>query len=306
MDFSTKFTVRTDLADEAIDKTKLKKGQIGDGIYFETINADGVFVDKLEVSGQNGEKTCGKPVGEYYTISTGEVWQSDKDTFESLAKAIGLVLKKLLSNAELVLVVCLGNIKITADAIGPLTAKNIIVTRHMKLKERELFDSMGLGNVSCFVPGVMGDTGAESAELILGAVSILKPDAVIVVDALASSTLSRLARTVQITDTGICPGSGVGNNRCEISKKTLGIPTVAVGVPTVVDTGSLFAEMLSELASDNANFDFTHRINEIEKSFVCPKETDKIVSCVSKLVGYGINFALHKDMTMNEMDEFLS
>ncbi len=309
MDFSTKFTVRTDLADEEVAVLKKKEGKIGDGIVFEKRHFGKITFDAVCVENEKGERLCGKPVGTYMTLNTGEVWNMDKRNFEQMAKAIGKCINDIFPKRGLCLVVCLGNEKIVADAVGPMTAKSIVVTRHIKKKDKELFDSLGLGEVACVVTGVMGNTGAETLELVRGCVGELCPSGVIVVDALASSDLSRLAKTVQITDTGICPGSGVGNNRQEISKRTLGVPVIAVGVPTVVETSALCLDLLLDVLGDeNETYSrIESRLKGgVQNSFVCPKETDKIVNTIAKLIGYGINFAMHEEMTMDEMDEFLS
>lgn len=309
MDFSTNFTVRTDLADESVELLKKKEGKIGDGITFEKKNFGKMTADVVHVEDESGAQRCGKPIGTYITLNVGEVWNGDRELFENTARLIGECIGHLTERGGLSLIVCLGNERIIADAIGPVTARNIIVTRHIKKRDRELFDSLELGEVACVVTGVMGDTGAETVEIVKGIANELCPDNIIVVDALASGSLSRLARTVQITDTGICPGSGVGNNREEISKTTLGVPVVAVGVPTVVETSALCLDLLSGILVDDRK---TYEIVEsrlkgaIQSSFVCPKETDKIIYTMAKLIGYGINCALHKGMTIDEMEEFLA
>ena len=159
------------------------------------------------------------------------------------------------------------------------------------------------------VPGVMGDTGAEAYELVKGTVEMLKPSCVVIIDALASRNVERLAKTIQICDSGISPGSGVGNARHEISRNTLGVPTVAIGVPTVVEAGTLCLDILSkalENEKDIFNYIEGKMLHNASNFFVCPKETDRIIKSMSKLVGYSVNFALHKDITLSDMDEFLA
>ncbi|MBQ7400108.1 MAG: GPR endopeptidase [Clostridia bacterium] len=310
MDFSTKFTVRTDLADEALENLGGKKGDLGDGIGFETEYIRSVRVDNVTVKNETAERITGKPIGKYVTVTTGEIWKTDKETFENIAKTIADIVKGMLPEEKgLCLVAALGNDKITADAIGPLAADNLIVSRHIKIKSRDLYDSLGLGECACITPGVMGDTGAEALELVKGAVDALKPSCVVVIDALASRNVERLAKTVQICDSGISPGSGVGNARQEISKNTLGVPTVAIGVPTVVEVQTLCLDVLSGvLENEREVLDYVEKKmpQNVGRFFVCPKETDKIIKSMSKLVGYSLNFVLHKDMTLSEMDEFLA
>lgn len=309
MDFSTKYTVRTDLADELVEESRRKKGKIGDGILFETQYIHGIKVDCITVENEKSGREIGKPVGRYATIETGEIWKCTKEDFEKTAKTISDVLCSMLPEDGLCLVAGLGNVKITADAVGPLAADNVIVTRHIKNENKDLYDSFGFGECACIKPGVTGDTGAEAFELIKGAVDVLKPSCVVVVDALASRNTLRLAKTVQICDSGISPGSGVGNARREISKKTLGVPAISVGVPTVVEAQTLCLDMLSDvLEGEGEIYKYIEEkvSGSIGRFFVCPKETDRIIKCMAKLIGYSLNFAIHKDITADEMDEFLS
>ncbi len=309
MDFSTKFTVRTDLADEVLENLGGKKGKIGDGICFETKNLDGVEAEYITVENDKAGKRIGKPKGIYATVKTGEIWKSTRETFENTALAVSRVLSEMLPEKGLCLAVCLGNESIIADALGPLAAKSLIVSRHIKLQDEGLYNALGLSECACIVPGVMGDTGAEAFELVKGAVDTLRPTSVVVIDALASRNVSRLARTVQISDSGISPGSGVGNARHEISRRTLGVPTLAVGVPTVVEAQTLCLDMLSDVLTgerDVYNYIEGKFSGMSESFYVCPKETDRIIRCMAKLVGYSLNFALHKNISLSDIDEFLA
>lgn len=310
MDFSTKFTVRTDLADEVLENLGQKRGNKDDGIGFETEYLYGVRVDNVTVKNRNAERLTGKPMGKYTTVGVGEIWKADKEGFENAAKAVSETLKVMLGETRgLCLVAALGNGRITADAIGPLSAQNLIVSRHIKKQNKELYDALGLGECACVSAGVMGDTGAEAFELVKGAVEMLKPSCVVVIDALASRNMDRLVKTVQICDSGISPGSGVGNARHEISMRTLGVPTVAIGVPTVVEVQTLCFDMLSKALEGQE--EVVRYIEEkmpenVGRFFVCPKETDKIIGSMARLIGYSLNFTFHEGMTVSEMDEFLS
>lgn len=309
MDFSTKFTVRTDLADEVLENLGDKKGDFDDGITFETKKIRGIKVDTVNITNKRASELAGKPIGSYVTVTTGEVWKKGREDFENMAKALGDIVKGMLPDKGLCLVAALGNDKISADAIGPFAADNLIVSRHIKLTDKKLYDMLMLGECACVVPGVMGDTGAEAFELVKGVVDAIKPTSVVVIDALASRNLERLAKTVQISDGGISPGSGVGNARHEISSKTLGVPTIAIGVPTVVEALTLCMDILSKsLPQDREVYNYIEEKipNNVGRFFVCPKETDKIIRSMAKLVGYSLNFALHKDITLSEMDEFLN
>ncbi len=309
MDFSTNYTLRTDLADEVLEGLYGKRDIPDDGITFESTKPYGVNVDFVHVKNVWASKKTGKPAGRYVTVDTGEIWKKDASEFEKISRAVSEQVGKMLPRDGLCLVVCLGNSRISADAVGPMTANNLIVTRHIKMQDVKLFDSMGLRECACVVPGVMGDTGAEAAELVKGTVETLKPSAVIAVDALACRKLSRLATTVQISDTGISPGSGIGNTRSEISEKTLGVPTIAIGVPTVVEAATLTLDLLKNaLGEEREVYEFAQkRLSENPSDFfVSPKETDKIIKSMARLVGYSINLALHGDISISEMDEFLA
>ena len=310
MDFSTNFTVRTDLADEVYENLSQKNKSEIDGIRFENEKCLGINITNVTIENSQGEKISSKPKGSYVTVETGELWKKTSEEFENTARVISRTIRKMIKNDGLCLVVCLGNDGIISDAVGPLCAKKLIVTRHIKQSNKTLYDTLRLGECACIVPGVTGSTGADAVEIIKGVVNVIKPDYVIAVDALACVKLSRLAKTVQITDTGICPGSGVGNNRGEISYKTLGVPTISVGVPTVVDAVTLCLDMLCDKEQpDKTHMEYiTQKLSQNPKSFyVAPKETDTIISCMSKLIAFSLNFAFHgEDMTISEMEEFLS
>lgn len=309
MDFSTKFTVRTDLADEVLENLEEKKGVPDDGITFNSESPEGIRVDTVEIKNSLAEQNSGKPIGKYITVETGEVWKMSREDFEKISKVIAGRISSMIPHGGLCLVVCLGNAKIISDAVGPFAAQNIIVSRHIKIKDPSLFERMELGECACIVPGVMGDTGAEALELVRGAVEKLKPSSVIVIDALASRNISRLVKTVQICDSGISPGSGVGNARHEISKRTLGVPTVAIGVPTVVEALTLSLDLLSRALCDERDvYSFVEQklSGNMGRFFVCPKESDKIIRTVAKLIGYSVNLAVHNNISLFEIDEFLS
>lgn len=309
MDFSTKYTVRTDLADEAFEDLKQKKGQPDDGIVFRQDTIRGIRTDTVTVTNDACARQIGKPEGTYITVTTGEVWKKTKEDFENTAKAIAECIKGMLPKDGLCLIVCLGNRRIISDAVGPLCANSIIVSRHIKSMNPSLFSALGLRECACIIPGVTGDTGAEASEIVSGAVEKLNPSCAIVIDALASRNVSRLVKTVQICDSGISPGSGVGNSRQEISRKTLGIPTVAIGVPTVVEAATLSLDLVSEAVgkdSELAEFLKQKLFDNIDRFFVCPKESDKITDCMAKLLGYSVNLALHDGITISEIDELLA
>jgi spore protease len=234
-----KYQIRTDLAIEALESAKVK-----DGIISDVDEVDNIKITTVDVL-EEGIKNINKKKGRYITIEFDDI--TDFDNKEKVKKIFTKELKKLLKHLNIddnqtCLIVGLGNDKSTPDALGPSTIDNIVVTKH-------LFDlgtvSKGFRCVSAFSPGVMGQTGIETSEIIFGVVTHVKPDFIILIDALASSSLSRINKTIQMTDTGIHPGSGVGNSRKEISSEILNIPVVAIGIPTVVDAVTIVTDTIN-------------------------------------------------------------
>lgn len=266
---------RTDLAVESyesVEKTKI------DGVIVKEENN----ITTVTVLDEKGAQAIGKPPGTYITLSV-KSFVTDTDIFDGRLDEFASVLKKVLpKDISSVLVAGLGNDEITADALGPMTNNYILATRHIldELSQKSGFEN--LFNVSTIATGVLGKTGIETAEIIKGIVREVNPSCVIVVDALAASSANRLGTTVQFSDVGISPGSGVGNHRNEISQKTLGVPVVAIGIPTVVCTG---------IISGNSD----------DTAFVTPKEIDRITQQGAKLIGMGINVCLQKDISTHDL-----
>lgn len=267
---------RTDLAVECYEeheKTKIE------GVKITEKNN----ITVVSVLNKKGEKAIGKPVGNYITVDVPS-FVNDTDIFDGRLAALSSIIKKLLpSKADNILVAGVGNMDITADALGPKTNSYVLATRHISAELKKEMGFENLKSVSSIRTGVLGETGIESAEFIKGIVNVIKPDCVIVVDALASTSAERLGTTVQISDTGISPGSGVGNHRFEISQNTLGVPVVSVGIPTVVSTGVIKG------------------IND-SSMFVTPREIDRVTEQGAKLIGMSINVCLQPDI--NEKDLF--
>ncbi len=295
---------RTDLAREMRSEymkeySKEHEGE-PDGIKYEIKKCGGFEVQTVEVMSEEGEKILGKPKGRYVTLDTGRLWTTDFFRFKKAADELSKVISSFVSYDGSVLVVGLGNRYITPDAIGPLAVHNIIATRHIMDHDGSVYDTSGLGDVCTLVPGVMSETGIEAAEQIKGIIARVRPNSVIVVDALAAKSIDTLASTVQITDTGISPGSGVGNDRGELSEKTLGVPTVAVGVPTVVDTATLVWNTLEEFAHD-ANEAYGKMKESVKTCYVSVKDADDAVNEMSRLIGFAINKSFHNILSYEEM-----
>jgi spore protease len=297
---------RTDLAVEAKElwRESAEKQTELQGVKSWDKDVDGFKITTVEILDENGARELNKPIGTYITMELDKFIHREDNAFSLAAKALASELSGLLKlkETDTVLVVGLGNDAITPDAVGPETAAHTMVTRHLVEKIPEHFGSMR--RVSVIESGVLGTTGIETADFIKAVVDKLKPDQVIAVDALASRKLSRICRTIQIADTGIVPGSGVGNSRAAISKETLGVPVTAIGVPTVVDAATLAADLVEESGVAQLNpEDFA---NFGGSMIVTPKEIDANVADISKLLGYGINLSLHKDVTIDDINMFLS
>lgn len=275
--------VRTDLACEA---RRIAQGDAGEMTVLQGVEAHeeslhGFGVTAVKILDDHGAQQLNKPIGQYFTLELPSFMDRGGDNFIGAVEAVSELLRRCLPHSiSSALIAALGNPDITPDALGNLTAAYTIVTRHLKsLPGFEGFCSTALCRT-----GVLGTTGMESAAQIRTIVRELKPDCVIVIDALAGADPSRLCRTVQICDSGIAPGSGVGNDREPLNRETLGIPVVAVGVPTVTDA--------STIGGGDA----------VSGMFVTPRNIDSDVRRAGRLIAYGINLALHRDITVADID----
>lgn len=275
---------RTDLALEAHELWRRNVGE-RPGVTTREHDAFGYGVTVVEVSEPSAARALGKPMGTYITLDLRPYWAHAEDALERAATAVGAELRSLIPGAKTALVVGLGNDAMTPDAIGPQVAEHVLVTRH--LMRDEAFAS--LTAVSVLVPGVLGRTGMEAAETIRGAVRTVRPDVLIAVDALASRSLERVCTTVQLSDTGIVPGSGVGNRRRALNRATLGIPVIAVGVPTVVDVHTLALDILEEAGAADVD---PAALRGHGSVMVTPRDIDAQIRELSRVVGYGVDLAL--------------
>lgn len=306
---------RTDLALERRDLYK-KANNIEDevdGIETEEEKVDeDIKITRVKVLNENGENAIGKKVGNYITIDINNLKIAGEEQIqkasEALTKELKELLKKHIEEQEPLLVVGLGNLYVTPDALGPKVVQDIDVTRHILQYMPEALDK-NTRPVSTISPGVLGTTGIETLEILKGIVDNIKPKLLIIIDALASRSIERISSTVQIADTGIIPGAGVGNTRKELSIETLGIPVVAIGIPTVVEAATiaadsldLFIQKVQEQAKSN---DFLNQLQEEDKYemikevlapndynfIVTPKEIDELIENMKDIVARGINFA---------------
>lgn len=280
---------RTDLA---LERHELLKDRIPKGVESESYEKNSVIFTKIRITDESGAKSLGKPVGSYITAEIPSLINNavlDEET----VTAISAELKMLIPRKGTVLVVGLGNTEITPDAIGPESVNMVLATRHIT---DELSENIGLGelrHVAGFIPGVLGKTGIETAESIKGIVKAIKPCAVIVVDALAARKLARLGNTIQMSDTGIIPGSGVGNARKAINKDFLGVPVISMGIPTVVDAQTLVNDL-----TDNET-EISRKENK--EMIITPREIDLVVERASKIIAVSINKALQPHLTVEEI-----
>lgn len=279
---------RTDLALEAIGlHTDCDKD---DSITQRQYRENSCKVTCVNIKSKEGEKKTGKKIGEYITVEFDDILLSDiYEIADTVSKKLSEMIKKVLPDYDkkTVLVAGIGNRAITPDALGPMTADCTLATKHAVESKNEVFSSFG--SVAVIAPGVLGQTGLEASEIIKGIVDTNGIDAVIAIDALAASSVERLGRTVQITDTGISPGSGVQNSRHELSKDTLGVPVIAMGVPTVVDADISASEDESSV-----------------KMFVTPRDIDEVINKNSKILSLAVNTALQPNLTKDEIESMMS
>ena len=283
---------RTDLALE-------KHEQIGEqgrvpGVEVRTWTAGETRVTRILVRTADAARTLGKPAGSYYTVETEgfpDAFCLDDGTRRTLTK----ILLRLLPKQGPVLVAGLGNPQVTPDALGPRCAAQIFATRHIPEQTRRELSLPPLREVSAVAPGVTGQTGVEAAEAIDAICKKVRPAAVIAVDALAAANVRRLSRTVQISDVGVEPGSGVGNARKALSRETLGVPVIAVGVPTVVDAASLAHDVLG------AYEDCAEAPGEYAEMMVTPRDTDVITASAARFIALAVNCVLQKELTREEI-----
>ena len=297
------FTKRTDLALEARElwQESAERTTRLSGVKATKRKLEGYPVTRVDILDERGEEALGKPRGSYLTIDLTTFWQRKADFFERAVRAVGSQLKELLPEEGPVLIVGLGNAAMTPDAVGPLTTDSVLITRHLIAAMPKHF--AGFRPVAVFRTGVLGTTGVESAEAVRGLVAQVQPGLVIAVDALASRRCERVCATVQLSDTGIIPGSGVGNHRAALNQETLGVPVFAVGIPTVVDAATLAADLLEEAGAGEVD---EEKLRASQQNLmVTPRDIDAQVRDLSKVVGYGINWAL-QDLEIEEINALLS
>lgn len=291
---------RTDLAVEAIENHKTAAAL--PHVRQSDRTLEGFAVHEVRILSEDAAREIGKPQGRYLTLELDALIRREEDAFPRACKTLSTLLRELLPhpNDGPVLIAGLGNRMITPDAIGPQTADHVIATRHLVAQSPAIFADWR--PVSALAPGVLGQTGVETGEVICGVLDRVRPAAVIAVDALAAGRLSRLLRTVQLADTGITPGAGVGNARAALNEETLGVPVIAVGVPTVVDGATLAHEISSQLGQPACE-----ALDDLSQPvMITTRDIDREVADISRMIGYAVNMALHPHLSVADIDLYLS
>ncbi len=256
------------------------------GVEFKKEISCGFLWERIEITSESGAHSIGRPCGTYDTLNLPRMDTMDDEGIEDAANEVAKELCTLLDKRsiypERLLIVGLGNAELTPDMIGPLTAKGVNATMHIRNFDEETFDALECSEIAVLETGVTANSGMEAADLVIGVCDRIEPDAVLAIDALASSSADRLGTTIQISDTGIFPGGGIGNRRHPINERILGIPVIAIGVPTVVD---------SRVFLHGEGVNGNSKAKSREGVFVCPQQIDGIVHAASKIISTGINQA---------------
>ena len=292
---------RTDLAVEAIEN--MDQAADHQQVRQTERTLEGFSVNEVEIRTDHAAREIGKPRGRYLTLELDALIRREEDAFPRACRALSTLLRELLPSQAPdgpVLVAGLGNRMITPDAIGPQAADHVIATRHLVEQVPDVFSSWR--PVSALAPGVLGQTGVETGEVVCGVLDRIRPSAVLAIDALAAGRLSRLLRTVQLADTGITPGAGVGNARAALNEQTLGVPVIAIGVPTVVDGATLAHEIAGQLVGPTCE-----ALEDLSRPvMITTRDIDREVADISRMIGYAVNMALHPHLTVSDIDLYLS
>ena len=320
--------IRTDLASEAYELLAEAAQEIA-GVDVCKDKHDSVQITRVEIKTEEAQAKMGKPIGNYITMEIPDTKTADQEEFNSACHALSDEIKKLVNLNEKtnILVVGLGNWNVTPDALGPQVVSKLMVTRHLLEYIPEHVEE-GIRPVCAISPGVLGITGMETGEIIRGVVDKIKPDLVIAVDALAARSMNRISTTIQLCDTGIAPGAGVGNKRKALNEETLGIPVIAIGVPTVIDAATITADTLQTVMNEMLNSvqkesEFYRQLSSLDRDeqytlakealssnmkdfIVTPNEVDHMIDKISKIVANGINLALHENINLNDIEAYVS
>ncbi len=286
-------SIRTDLAVEAheLSKKAAKNASEIDGVISDVEKKGNITVTRVEITNENGSRALGKAQGTYVTVDAPDLKYS-LDTYERTCQTVAEEIRKMakVGSDTLTLVVGLGNREITPDALGTCVVSKLLVTHHIKRGgENDIFGD-NISGVCAIAPGVLGTTGIETADIIKAVSEKVKPQLIIAVDALAAADIERISNTIQISDTGIQPGSGVGNNREGLCEETTGVKVIAIGVPTVIDAATISKVKIPE---------------EMSPLMVTTRDIDLVIERAAKTVANGINLALHRNMTLRDVESYV-
>lgn len=330
MTYKEKWTPRTDLALELGMQLRetIKEEETLEGIDIQTKEHPKfpITTTYVHIQDEKGQEQMGKPIGHYITIEAPAMKENDPEQHQCIIEIVAQEIKKLLPDKQKphVMVVGLGNRYATPDRLGPDVSGKVLVTRHIHEQVPEAIDE-SVGILSSLTPGVMGLTGIETGEMIKGVVDQVKPDCIIAIDALAARHVKRINATIQISDTGIAPGAGIGNKRRKLDKASMGCPVIAIGVPTVIDTATLVNDTLDQLIEEMLNSSpdeaFYRMLSEVSKKekyemfkellepqlgnfFVTSKDIDEIIQYLGKIIFNGINIAVHEGITLDDINRY--
>lgn len=320
--------INTDLAVESKEIYSEKNDVEIQGVSVDVKEYDNYVITQVEVNNENGMEKLNKPIGKYITLDIPKLEFNDQDLKDEISQAVAKEIKSLvnLHKNSKILIIGLGNWNISPDALGPKVVERVLVTRQYFINYNKEFDET-MANVSAMSPGVMGITGIESFDIIEGVIDKVKPDLVIVVDALASRKMDRVSSTIQISNTGISPGSGVGNKKRHLNEGSLGIPVIAVGIPTVVnaativndsldliikglkkadEVGSQFYDLLEQMSSQDKYTLIEELLNPfMGNTIVTPKDIDVLIDDLSIVIANGLNIALHPGIDLKDVNRYL-
>ena len=323
------FSIRTDLAIEAREMAQQEASEADrlEGVDVKTEETSDYFLTHVRVLSEEGSRLMGKPKGDYITLESEMLKKNDAECHEKIIKVLAESIRSLVNFGEndCILVAGLGNWNITPDALGPKVVSKILVTRHLQgTLPDEIEDTVR--PVAAVSPGVMGITGIETGEILKGIIDKLQPTLLIAIDALAARRSNRINAAIQLSDTGIAPGAGVGNKRMTLDRESLGIPVIAIGVPTVVDAATLVNDTMDRILGEmmqqtETGSDFYKTLQSLEQEekyqmiadilgpytgnmFVTPKEVDAVVDRLANIIANSINIAIHPGVTMEDINKY--
>lgn len=319
-----KFSPYTDLALEIAEN--ICNSPDGIDVKKEECNLENTYLTVVEITNAKGAEQMGRPIGTYITLESEFIKENDIEAHEKLIEILSKKIKNLCpKNLNTTLVIGLGNLHITPDSLGPKAIDKILVTRHIKDTVPDDINN-SVASVAALAPGVMGMTGIETVEVVKGVTDRVKPDLVIAIDALAARKVSRVNSTIQLSNTGVAPGAGVGNKRKTLNKDSLGVPVIAIGVPTVVDAATMANDTIEKvidallkeskkgssfynMLKDTAEEEKYNLIKDVldpytENMFVTPKEVDAVVENIVNIIANSINIALHPGLNINDINKY--